>query len=104
MLTLLMLLALALGLQAPDAAAGEEVSAMRGPAEVVRTSVLVANNFPPEIRWKNALLRKPLLVAGGSLEIAPAGEYAAARPYVRLPEQGEGILAHLMKAISPEQL
>lgn len=106
MLTILgTLLALAFGLLMGGAEAGEEIMAMRGPARTVRAEVsLIPDRQPAEIRfrsesdyivWKSAVLRKPLMVAGGALELEPSAGYAAAQPYVRLPEPREGMLAYL---------
>lgn len=102
--TLATLLTLALCLLAGGADAGEELMAMRAPADAGRTAVVLPGKSPAEVRfedgpeyvkWRNSLLHKPLLVAGGSLEAEPLNAYAAAQPYVRMPEQSGGFLALL---------
>ncbi len=108
-------LALAFGLYAGSAGAGEEIMAMRGSVSGGRTSVAMAGDapaaagasakLPAEIRfavrdeyvgWRSAVLRKPLLVAGGSFALDVRREYAAARPYAQPPARHEGFLAHLV--------
>ncbi len=113
------LLALALGLFAGGADAGEELRPMHGPSRSGRNDVALAGSpagaargaalRPVEIRftaesdyvaWKNALLRKPLMVAGGALELEAVGGYAAARPYVRLPAGDGGFIASLSRELT----
>ncbi len=108
--------ALALGLLAGRAGAGEEIMAMRGSAAGGRTSVAIPGEAPEascapakrpaEIRftarddyvgWKSTVLRKPLMVAGGAFEVDVRREYAAARPYAQLPVRHEGFLARLVR-------
>ncbi len=112
-------LALAFGLLAGRAGAGEEIMAMRASSSGGRTSVAMAGEAPEaigapakrpaEIRftarndyvgWRSAVLRKPLLVAGGAFEMDVRREYAAARPYAQLPVRHEGFLAHLVRDLT----
>jgi hypothetical protein len=124
MLTLLgILLALAYGLLMGGADAGEELMAMRGSAKIVRSEIVLetpAPQFggvnaqqarnPAEIRfesgneyvkWKNTLLRKPLMVAGGALDVETGEGYGTAQPFIRLPEERESFLALLGRELLP---
>lgn len=115
------LLTLAFGLLTGGAQAAEELRPMRAPehGRLVRTSVILEKpvqrttrhelrqpSQPAEIRftaeseyvrWKNTLLRKPLMVAGGALEMPMRDGYRAAQKYVELPERKEGVLAYLVR-------
>jgi hypothetical protein len=117
------LLALAFGLLTGGADAAEELMPMRGPEHPGRTHVAVPSaaveamrgagpateKQPPEIRftaqdnyvvWKNTLLRKPLMVAGGTLELEVAAGYASAQPYARPPVRDDGgFIVHLGKEL-----
>ncbi len=60
----------------------------------------LTKHYGKRINNKNTLLRKPLMVAGGALELEVNSGYAAAQPYAQLPVRSEGVLACLVRDLT----